>query len=136
MTNLDDLQQGYEAQSKAAELFQAKSDEQAHLLNRFALEKILIAFHRGFEGRVVARLLLAFRSLAVTAFVTGRSEEGLAALGTGLAYADVGLRHWPGAAPLLDEQAQLASLAEKVSGQPTAYVIEEVTDDWRWPFEG
>lgn len=129
------LQQGYRAQEEAALLFTAKSDEAAHCLNRIAVEKIFKAFHREIKGDVLVRLLYAFRSLAVSSFATKRTEEGVLALGTGLSYAAVGLKTWSDAPPLLEEYAVLQALEKTVRGRLTVLIVEDVTDDWQWPFD-
>lgn len=131
----DGLQEGYDTLEKAAALFKDKFDEEAHRLNRLGVEKVFIAFHRSFQGPVLEKLLMGFHSLAVTSFVTGRSDEGLVALGTGLTYAEVGLKNWPGAAPLLEQQAELQALEKKVGLRTTGLLVEDVTDDWHWPFD-
>jgi hypothetical protein len=119
---------------EASELFKARRDEEALSLSRLACNQLFAMFHGEMRGDTLVKLLSGLRGLAVEAFVTGRNNEGLTALGTALAYADVGLKHWPSAPPLLAERDALQDLEKKVSARPTVLIRDQDADDWTWPF--
>ena len=120
--------------SRAYELFQAKQDEAALSLYRAAVNQLLAAFQQHIDGGILTTLLLALRSLAVTAFITGRTEEGRIALGTAMAHVELGLKnYWPSAQPLLDQQAELLKLADQV-GETSVLIFADDDAQWTWPF--
>lgn len=125
-----ELQHIFDTQIRAAELFEVRQDEEAFQLNRTAVKGLLQALRDDFQGETLRRLLLAFRGLAVSAFVTERTSEGRTALATGWSYAGVGLRYWPDAPPLLAERAELEKLISKTGGMGPVSAAE----DWSWPF--
>jgi hypothetical protein len=122
--------------NRASELAALRQDEAALPLYRSAVRNLLSLFQKKIEGETLRTLLFAFRGLAVTAFVTGHSDEGRVAVGTALAYANQGLKYWVDAPPLLEERAVILKLAEKAGGEQVCPVlVPDGEGEWTWPFE-
>lgn len=122
--------------NRASELAAARQDEAALPLYRAAVRNLLSLFQRNLEGESLRLLLIAFRGLAITALVTGRTDEGQLALGTALAYANQGLKYWVDAPPLLDQRAVLLQLIEKAGGEQVCPVlVHDPQSEWTWPFD-
>jgi hypothetical protein len=121
--------------ARASADFQSRQDESALQLYRHALRTAMGAFQHKQEGELLHLGLIAYRGVAVSALVTGRYGEAAIAIETGLASAAVGLRHWPDAPPLLEEQSQLSALKEKTGLSGAVYIPEDfsqwVADDVR-----
>jgi hypothetical protein len=121
--------------ARASADFESRRDESALQLYRQALRTAMGAFQHKHQGEFLHLGLIAYRGLAVSALVTGRQDEAAIAIETGLATAAVGLRHWPDALPLLEEQSQLSSLKEKTGLSGAVYVPEDfshwIADDVR-----
>ena len=119
--------------SKASEHFEAKQDELALRLNREALRTAMGTFQHKQEGELLHLALIAYRGVAVCALVTDRNSEAAIAIETGLANASIGLRHWPDAPPLLEEQSLLASLKQRTGLNGAVYIPDDfsqwVSDD-------
>ena len=116
---------------RGSELFALNEYEKAHIFNRRGLDTLLKVLQADFQGPPLHKTLMAFHSVALSAFVTGRTSEGRMAVTTGLVYVDVGLAQWPDAPPLLEERAALNTLANKTGGGSAVYL----SDEWRWPFD-
>jgi hypothetical protein len=121
--------------ARASADFESRQDESALQLYRQALRTAMGAFQQKQEGELLRLGLIAYRGVAVSALVTGRHGEAAIAIETGLATATVGLRHWPDAPPLLEEQSQLSALKEKTGLSGAVYIPEDfsewVADDVR-----
>jgi hypothetical protein len=115
--------------SNASAHFQAREDEEALVLYRQALRTAMGAFQYSQEGELLHLALLAYRGIAVSALTTGRNYEAAVAIETGLTQAEVGLRHWPDAPPLLDEKSALSELKVKTGLRGDVYIAE---DFGRW----
>lgn len=119
--------------SKASAHFQAREDEDALLLYRQALRTALGEFQHSQHGELLHLSLLAYRGIAVAALTTGRNGEAAVAIETGIASAELGLRHWPDAPPLLEERSELSTLKEKTGLTGYVYIPEDfsqwISDD-------
>jgi hypothetical protein len=117
---------------QAAQCSAQKQDEEALRFDRQALKLAMFLFQQQGRAELLHLALIAYRGIAVSAFITGRNEEALIALGTGLTNADVGLKHWPDAPLLREQQQSLQSLEQKVGIKGTAYIADDLSD---WPFD-
>jgi hypothetical protein len=117
---------------QAAKCAEQKQDEEALRLNRDAMKIAMDAFQNAGAGECLYRALQAYRGIAVSAFLTGRQDEGAMALATGLAHAELGLRHWPDAPPLVEEHQYLQSLANRIRSNGVAHISEDLSS---WPFD-
>jgi hypothetical protein len=114
--------------SKASENFTSRNDEPALQLYRQALRTAMGTFQHTQEGELLHLALIAYRGVAVSALVTGRNGEAAIAVETGLAAAAVGLRYWPDAPPLLEEQSLLSSLKQKTGIVGAVYLPDDFSD--------
>jgi hypothetical protein len=89
-------------------------------------------FQQRGNGELLHLALIAYRGIAVCAFLTGRNDEGAITLATGLANADVGLRLWPDMPPLLEEQESLLSLKQRTNSDGAVYIPDDFSE---WPFD-
>lgn len=115
--------------SNASAHFQARQDEDALLFYRQALRTALGAFQHSQEGELLHLSLLAYRGIAVAALATGRNHEAATAIETGLASAEVGLRQWPDAPPLVEEKSALSTLKAKTGLTGWVYIPDDFS---RW----
>ncbi len=118
--------------TQAAQCAGQKRDEDALRLNRQAMTTAMAAFQQQGKGELLHLALIAYRGVAVCAFLTGRNAEGSTALATGLANAVLGLRHWPDAPPLLQEQELLLSLERKTGSKGSVYIPDDFSE---WLFD-
>ncbi|GHU04930.1 hypothetical protein FACS1894158_06340 [Betaproteobacteria bacterium] len=119
---------------KRDELTALKRDEEALQVSRRASGELFAMFHDEMQGETLMKLLNCLQGLSVEAFLTGRNNEGLTALGTALAYAGVGLKHWPSSPALLNRLNSLEELEKKIGARCTV-LIREGEDGWAWPFD-
>lgn len=117
---------------QAAQCAEQKQDEEALRLNRDAMQIAMRAFQEAGAGECLYRALQAYRGIAVCAFLTGRQDEGATAVATGLAHAELGLRHWPDAPPLQEEHQYLQSLASRTGGNGAVHISDDLSS---WPFD-
>ena len=108
----------------------ARQDEAALQCGRQALRDAMRLFEAERAGEHLHLYLLALRGVAVSALITGRLEEGRMAVATALVNVEIGLRYWPDAPPLLEEQALLRGLEARV-GPGTVHVSDQMG---HWPF--
>ncbi len=119
--------------ARAAQHSRDRQDEQALALNRQALHLTMSEFQNSGNGEHLYLGLTAYRGIAVSALLTGRSQEAAAALETGLAHAALALKHWPDAPPFIEEQAQLAALKQKTGLDGAVHIPVENLGSW--PFD-
>lgn len=117
---------------KAAQCSEHKQDEEALGLNREAMTIAMHGLQRGGSGQCLHLALCAFRGIAVSAYLTGRQVEGATAIATGLSHAALGLKHWPDATPLQEEQQILLSLQDKIGSNGYVYINDDLGS---WPFD-
>jgi hypothetical protein len=116
---------------QAAQYSVQKEGESALLCNRQAMVTAMSAFMHSGGGELLHLALMAYRGIAVSALITGRIEEGSTALATGIANAELGLRRWPDATPLIEELNYLQSLEKKTGSSGSVFISEDGTT---WPF--
>ncbi len=117
---------------QAAECSQHKQDGEALALNRQALKIAMNGFQQEGSGQCLHLALCAYRGIAVSAYLTGRPQEGATAIATGLSHAALGLKHWPDATPLHEEQQYLLSLQSKTGSNGSVYISDDLSS---WPFD-
>lgn len=133
----NDLSAIIEAMERAAKFAATKDDEASLRAYRSSTAELITLIYRSYQGETLRMLLISLRGLAVSALITGRVGEGRLALGTGLLHADLGLKRWVDAPPLLKEKAVLLKLAEKVGGEQACPVLvhDDDVEQVRWPYD-
>lgn len=117
---------------RASQCSELKQDEQALGLNRAAMTVAMRGLRQEGSGQCLHLGLCAFRGIAVSAYLTGRQLEGATAIATGLAHAALGLKHWPDATPLHEEQQLLLSLQSQTGSEGDVYIADDLG---HWPFD-
>lgn len=116
---------------QAAECSELKQDEKSRGLNREAMAIAMRGLQQSGSWECLHLALCAFRGIAVSAYLSGRPVEGATAIATGLAHAALGLKHWPDATPLQEEQQALVSLQSKIGSNGSVYIADDIDS---WPF--